>query len=190
MPDRLSRLEPEGPRRGRRSPARPAVPAPVVVAVLVVVLVAAVGALAGVVWEGVWSPPRGVVVHHQFVAAGEADLRAQFTGTAWYVVVAGVAGLLAGTAVAILAGRRPLLALGSLLVGTAAGAWLMRVVGVALGPDDPTAAGRTVKAGAHVPDMLRVAGFSPYLAYPTGALVALAVLFLGVSAAHKRDRER
>ena len=169
----------------RDTPARVALQA-----LLVVVLVAAAGAVAGVVWEWVWSPPRGVVVHHQWVATSEAALRGQFTGTAWYVVVAGVAGLLVGALVALVADRRPLVALGSLVVGTALGAWLMRLVGVALGPADPAGLARTAKQGTHLPDMLRLSGASAYVAYPTGALLALALLFLGLSAVHKRDRAR
>jgi hypothetical protein len=178
MPDRL---------RGAR---RDTVRAAALQALLVVVAVAAVGAVAGVVWEWVWSPPSGVVVHHQWVAASEAGLRAEFTGTGWYVVVAVVAGLLVGAVVALVADRRPLLTLAALVAGTALGAWLMRLVGVALGPGDPVAIARTAKPGTHLPDMLRVSGASPYVAYPTGALVALMVLFLGLSAVRKRDRGR
>lgn len=186
MPDRVSRRRPGRPAGAGHG--RSAVRGAVLSAVVLVVLVAAAGALAGVVWEWAWSPPQGVVAHREFVPTDEAGLRAEFAGTGWYVVVAAAAGLLVGAGVALLADRRPLVALGSLVVGTALGAWLMRVVGVALGPDDPSAAARTAKAGAHVPDVLGVSGFSPYLAYPTGALVALAVLFLGLSAAHRSDR--
>jgi hypothetical protein len=178
MPDGLT-----GARRGTVGTA-------VVQALVVVAAVAAVGAVAGVVWEWVWSPPSGVVVHHQWVATSEAALRAEFTGTGWYVVVAVVAGLLAGAVVALVADRRPLLTLAALVAGTALGAWLMRLVGVALGPGDPVGIARTARAGTHLPDMLRVSGASPYVAYPTGALVALAVVFLGLSAVHKRDRGR
>ena len=159
-------------------------------ALLVAVLVAAVGALAGVVWEWVWSPPTGVVVHHRWVPTSEAALRAQFTGSGWYAVVAAGAGLLVGAVVALAAARRPMVALGSLLVGTLLGAWLMKLVGVALGPDDPAALARTAKQGTHLPDMLRVSGASPYVAYPTGALIALSLLFLGLSAARKHDHDR
>jgi hypothetical protein len=155
-------------------------------ALVVAALVAAVGALAGVVWEWVWSPPTGVVVHQRWVAASEAGLRGQFTGTGWYVVVAAVAGLLVGAVVALVADRRPLVTLGSVVVGTLLGAWLMRVVGVALGPDDPAVLARSVKQGTHLPDMLRVSGASPYVAYPTGALLALALVFLCLSTVRKR----
>jgi hypothetical protein len=178
MPDGVS-----GARRGTLLPV-------LLQALLVVVLVAAVGALAGVVWERVWTPPTGVVVRHQWVASSEGSLRGEFTGTGWYVVVAGVAGLLVGAVVALVADRRPLVSLASLVVGTVLGAWLMRVVGVALGPGDPTTLARTARQGAHLPDMLRVSGASPYVAYPTGALLALAILFLGLSAVRKPDHER
>jgi len=170
---------------GVTGPRRPVLPV-LLQALLVVVLVAAVGALAGVVWERVWSPPTGVVVHHQWVASSEAGLREEFTGTGWYVVVAAVAGLLVGAVVALVADRRPLVTLGALVVGTLTGAWLMRVAGVALGPDDPAGVAGTAKQGAHLPDMLRVSGASPYVAYPTGALVALALVFLCLSGL--RDR--
>ena len=49
------------------------------------------GRWPGLVWEWLWTPPRGVVVHHRWVQ-DEVGLRGDFSGTGTYVVVAAVAG--------------------------------------------------------------------------------------------------
>lgn len=154
-------------------------------ALLAVVLLAAVGVVAGVVWEWLWTPPTGVVVDHRWTAVDEASLRGQFTATGWYVVVGGVAGLVGGALAALLLDRAPLVTLAGVVVGSALGAWLMYLVGRALGPGDPVAAARAAKEGAHLPAALTVSGASPFIALPTGALVALSLVFIGLSAAHR-----
>jgi hypothetical protein len=65
------------------------------------------------------------------------------------------------------------------------GAALMYRVGVALGPSDPVRAASSAKEGAHLPAQLAVSGGSPWIAFPAGALVALALVFLGLSAVHR-----
>jgi hypothetical protein len=154
-------------------------------AAIAVLVLAAAGALAGVVWEWAWSAPIGVVVDHKWVAEDEANLRGQFSGTGWYVIVGSVAGLLAGAVVALFVDRVPIATLIGVLVGSLLGALVMYRVGVALGPSDPTAAARTAKEGAHLQAQLAVSGGSPWIAFPAGALVALALVFLGLSAVHR-----
>ena len=63
----------------------------VVQALVVLVAAAALGALAGVVWEWVWTPPSGVAFQGKFVL-DENGLPGEFSGTGWYVVVAAAAG--------------------------------------------------------------------------------------------------
>ena len=171
---------PDGVTDGRR-PLRPAL----LQLALAVVILAAAGVVAGVVWQWVWTPPAGVVVDHRWVAEDEASLRGQFTGTGWYVVVGSAAGLVGGALVALFLDRTPLLTLLGVVLGSALGAWLMFVVGVALGPSDPTVLARTAEEGTHLPAALDVSGTSPWIALPAGALVAVALVFLGLSAVQR-----
>jgi hypothetical protein len=152
------------------------------VAVLVVL-----GAVAGVVWEWVWSAPVGAVSDHRWVAVDEAGLRDQFSGTGWFVVVAFVAGLLGGGLVSLFLDRRPLVTLASLVVGSVLGTSLMLLVGEALGPSDPAGAAATARDGTRLPDQLEVAGHSPWIAMPAGALVALALVFFGLANRHPQE---
>lgn len=148
---------------------------------LVVVGLALVGVLAGVVWEWIWNPVIGVVVDHQWSPGSAIGLQQEFSSTGWYVVVAVVAGLLAGLGVGLLADRVPLLTLVAVVVGSALAAWLMLVVGSALGPPDPAAAAHTADDGTRLPSDLSVSGKSPFLALPTGALLGMALVFIGLS---------
>ncbi|HEU5036014.1 MAG TPA: hypothetical protein VFT70_03335 [Nocardioides sp.] len=154
---------------------------------LAVLVLAVVGVLAGVVWEWVWTAPVGVVVDHKWVALDEANLRDQFSGTGWYVVVAAVAGLVGGAVVALFLDRVPLATLLGVVVGSLLGAMLMYRVGLALGPGDPLQAAADAKEGAHVPAQLVVTGHSAWIALPAGALVALALVFLGLSTVHRSE---
>lgn len=172
MPDRVS------PDRGSLRPA-------LVQLALAIAVLAVAGVLAGVVWEWVWTPPHGAVLDHTWKPLDESSLRGQFTGTGWYVVVGSIAGLVGGALVALFLDRQPLVTLLGVLVGSALGAWLMYVVGVALGPDDPVEAARTAKDGTHLLGSLDVSGASPWIALPAGALVALTLVFLGLSAVHR-----
>jgi hypothetical protein len=154
---------------------------------LAVLVLAGAGALAGVVWEWVWTPPVGVVVDHRWMAEDEAGLRGQFSGTGWFVVVATVAGLLAGAVVALFLDRVPLLTLLAVVVGSAAGTWLMLQVGAALGPSDPAKLALTAKDGTDLPGRLQVSRRTPWIAMPGGALVALALVFFGLPGWHHRE---
>ena len=128
-------------------------------ALLVLLAYAVLGAVAGVVWEWVWTPPGQVIAQHQVFYDSYSSLRRVFTGTGLYVLVGAVASALLALAVCILvAGPR------------AASCWpwsssaprsrprLMWRVGTLLGPADPatlaahttgrhTRAGRADRAG-------------------------------------------
>src|SRR4051812_21002279 len=119
---------------------RPPLVRALVQAGLVVLVLAAAGALAGVVWGWVWTAPGGVVADHKWVASDEANLRGQFSSTGWYVIVGAVAGLVAGTLVALFLDQVPIATLAGVAVGSLVGAALMYRVGVALGPSDPVRA--------------------------------------------------
>ncbi len=163
MPDRLSA------RRG------------LLQAVIGVLVIAAAGALAGVVWEWLWTAPVGVVVDHRWLAEDEAGLRGQFSGTGWFVVIATVTGLLAGGAVSLFLDRLPLLTLLAVVVGSVLGTWLMLEIGAALGPPDPAHLAKTAENGTHLPGRLEVSRRTPWISMPAGALVALSLVFFGFS---------
>ncbi|MGB0098903.1 MAG: hypothetical protein WBP61_01355 [Nocardioides sp.] len=156
---------------------------------LAVLALAAAGVLAGVVWEWVWTAPLGSVVDQTWVAEDEESLRGVFSATGWYVVIGAVAGLLGGALVALFLDRSPLITLVGVVIGSALGAFLMLRVGVALGPADPVGLAESAREGAYLPAMLGVSGSTPFVALPAGALVALAMVFLGLSAAQREPAE-
>jgi hypothetical protein len=148
---------------------------------IVIVALAAVGALAGVVWQWAWTPTVGVAVDHRWSAGDALGLQHEFSGTGWYVVVGAVAGLIGGLAVALFVDRAPLLTLAAVVVGSALAAWLMLLVGTALGPADQDVVARTAADGTKIPMQLTVTGHSPWIALPSGALIGLVIVFIGLS---------
>jgi hypothetical protein len=146
----------------------------------VVLAFAAAGAVAGVVWEWVWTPPVGIAFDHEWLRDPVA-IRGEFSSTAWYVLLALLGGLLAGVGSALATRRRELLTLVALLAGAALAAWIMLRVGQALDPPDPRPLARGAEDYTELPGQLTVPGRSPFLAFPAGALVGLIVVFLGRS---------
>ena len=151
---------------------------------IVVAVFAVVGVVAGVVWEWLWTPPVGVVVDHEWLL-GLGGLRAEFSATGVYVVVASVAGLLIGTLCSLFLDRAELVTLVAVLVGATVAGWVMVQVGQALGPPDPRELAETARNGTRLPSDLTIAGKSPYVAFPAGATLGLAVVLLGMT---KRQR--
>ena len=157
---------------------------------LLVVLVAFAvsGVLAGVVWHALWTPPSGVYYQDEWVidAAGAPQ---DVGGTALYVVVGLVAGLVVGFAVTLTSRRDEMLVLAAVAVGSGVAAALMAITGHALGPPDPRplAAGQEDFTAADAD--LRVEGTSPYVAYPAGALSAATASFLLLNGPRRRDPE-
>ena len=150
---------------------------------IIVALFAAGGVVAGVVWEWLWTPQMGVVVDHEWLL-GLAGLRAEFSATALYVVVASIAGLLIGALCGVLLDRAELVTLVAVLVGAALAGWVMVLVGQALGPPDPRQLAETARNGTRLPSDLRIAGASPYVAFPAGATLGLAVILQGMTKRH------
>jgi hypothetical protein len=152
-------------------------------AAIVVVVFAVVGALGGVVWEWLWTPPIGIVVNHQWLM-GPAGLRAEFSATGIYVLVASVAGLLTGALCALYLDRAELVTLVAVLAGAVLAGWVMVQVGQALGPPDPRQIAETANDRTRLPSDLRIVGKSPYVAFPAGATLGVAVVLLGLSKRH------
>jgi hypothetical protein len=157
-------------------------------AVVVAYLVA--GAVAGVVWEWLWTPPTQVVQQHQLFYTDYGSLRQVFTGTGLYALVAAVTAALLALATGLLTRRHELLVLAAVTLGSLGAAWTMHVVGVALGPPDPAVIAKTAADGTHVSAQLVVNGKSPYLVWPMVSLFVLALVFFawpGGRARHRGD---
>jgi hypothetical protein len=152
-------------------------------AAIVLVVFAAAGVLAGVVWEWLWTPPVGVVVDHEWLR-GLAGLRAEFSATGVYVVVASFTGLITGALCALFLDRAELVTLAAVMIGALLAGWVMVQVGQALGPPDPRELAETARNGSRLPSDLRIVGKSPYVAFPAGATLGLAVVLLGLSKRH------
>lgn len=171
MPDQLTR---------ERAPrAEWLVPA-LTQAAIVLLVFAGAGVVAGAVWEWLWTPPVGVVIDGEWLL-GLAALRSEFSATGLYVLVASAAGLVTGALCGLLLDRSELVTLAAGLVGAALAGWVMVQVGHALGPADPRELAQAAADRTRLPSDLRITGTSPYIAFPAGATLGLAVLFLGLT---------
>ena len=144
---------------------------------VVLVLFAGGGLLAGLVWRWVWSPPRGVVVDGVWYVGPDAA----FSGTALYVLVGTFAGLLVGVACGLVAARQPLLTLAVVVVGSGLAGWLMWWSGSLGGPPDPHQRAATTADRTELPGAREVSGWSPFVAFPAGALAGLCATFIAVA---------
>jgi DivIVA domain-containing protein len=162
--------------------------------VVVLLAYAVLGAVAGFVWEKVWTPPGQIIAQHQVFFDSYASLRRVFTGTGLYVLVGAAAGALASLVVALLARGRELLTLALVIVGSAIAAAVMLKVGTMLGPGDPTSIARHTTQRTPVPGALTVQGKtlwgvkSPYLIWPMSSLLVLALVFFAWPASHLPHR--
>ncbi len=145
-------------------------------ALAIVALFAVVGALAGWLWYHVWDVPTGVVSGGQWFTS-EAGLRDDFSGVAWYVTIAVLAGLVLGLLCAWQLDRSELVTLLAVVAGSVLAGYLMLRVGQHLSPPDPQEVARTSTDGARLPGTLRVEAWPPRAAFPFGALVGLAIVY-------------
>ena len=156
--------------------------------VLVVAVFAAAGALCGWLWFTIWSPPAGIVVGNQWYPDPmEAGLRADFSGTGLYVVIALVSGLVLGAVTAYFFDRSELATLLAVAVGSALAGWLMLQVGLDLSPPDPDVLAKTAEDGTEFEGHLYVGSSADkdatvnrpaLLCFPAGALVGLSGAYL------------
>ncbi len=166
-------------------------------ALLVLVAAAVLGALAGVVWEWVWTPPSGVAFQGRFVL-DENGLPGEFAGTGWYVVVAAAAGVLLGAGAALMSRDGEVATLVAVAVGAVLAGWLMFHVGHALGPPDPAVLAASADDLTAIKGDLRVggAGLHPhvyafdsaaFVAFPAGALLAFSAVLLALTPRRRTD---
>ncbi|QZY27944.1 hypothetical protein [Nocardioides coralli] len=153
---------------------------------LVLALFAVGGALCGVLWEWWWTAPSGSVADGTWFPDLEG-VRGVFSGTALYVVVGAVGGLVLGAACGWLFDRVELVTLVAVAVGATLAGWLMLWVGTALAPPDPQLAAASAPDGTRLPGTLAVSGDSPFAAFPLGATAGLAAVFIGL-APNRRSR--
>jgi hypothetical protein len=161
----------------RARPGLLAAGSPVRTILVVLVAYAVLGAVAGVVWEWVWTPPGQVIAKHQVFYDSYASLRRVFTGTGLYVVVGAVASALLALAVSILSRGRELLVLALVIIGSALAGALMWRIGTLLGPADPASVAAHTTGRHRVPGELTVQGKSPYLIWPFVSLAVLSAVY-------------
>lgn len=154
------------------------------VAVLVVASLP-VGAVLGMLWNWWWSPPLGIVYEGEwFLQPAGPDL--SFDGTGLYVLIGAVAGVLLGVVAGHYARDHAWATLVGVTLGAFAAAWVMFLVGQALGPADPQVLAarmddlETLPARLGVGEETRWAPFgsTAVLALPVGALLGLATSLL------------
>ncbi len=166
---------PDAPHRPRRrGVARPVL--------LVLGLYLVLGLVAGVVWWQVAPTAEFVKLRNGSGSMGDVGLGRQFDADGWYVVVAGVAGLLSGLVLmAVTIWRRgdELVVLPAMLVGSVVAALVMARLGHLLGPDDPAQALAGAAVGARVPDVLSLTAQTAYLTWPVAVLFGALMVLLG-----------
>jgi hypothetical protein len=162
----------DGRRRGLLAAGSPAG-----IILLILLAYAVLGAVAGVVWEWVWTPPGQVIAQHQVFYDSYSSLRRVFTGTGLYVLVGAVVSALLALAVSVLVRGRELAVLALVLVGSALAAALMWRVGTLLGPADPATLAAHTTGRDTVPGELSVQGKSPYLVWPFVSLLVLSAVY-------------
>lgn len=164
---------------------------PVRTALAVLLAYVALGAVAGAVWEWVWTPPGQVIEQHQMFYDSYVSLRRVFTGTGLYVIVGGVASALVALGVCVLTRGRELLVLVLTVVGSSLAAATMWWVGTRLGPSDPRPLVAHTVTLTRVSGNLTVAGKSPYLVWPFVSLLVLVLVYFGwPSSLTRRDADR
>lgn len=135
---------------------------------------AVVGAVAWVVW---WTPPKGTAFEGQFSYVLE-QVEGSVSGTATYLVVAGVAGLVGGLVAAVVHRAYPWLTLATVAGAGLLAGWVLAALGRALGPEDASSVAERSADGSTVLLDLRIEGWGAYAAMPAGALLGVAIVFL------------
>lgn len=150
---------------------------------------ALLGAAGGWLWWAWWGPaPKGKIYD---TVAGKAwypdpfdpGITRDFSGTATYVVVAFGLALLLGLVGGWLARNQAVAGIIAVLLGAGLGVLVMTLVGESFSPPDP--AGLVASHEVHdvLPGHLAVAGWTPYLVWPVGAMLAYLVLMLSLNPA-------
>lgn len=156
-------------------------------AVVAIYVLVAVG--AGWLWERWWTPPEGLVYDGQWGLPSSQQPRV-FDGTGSYVLLGLVAGLVLAVVLALVLAHHELAVLAGVLVGSCLAAYVMAVVGQALGPADPATLAADAPDMTPLPGELQINGRSPWLAFPLGSMTGVLVVWLCFSRPRGLRRRR
>ncbi|KAA1417906.1 hypothetical protein F0U44_14780 [Nocardioides humilatus] len=158
----------------------------IVVGGVVVTASAAVGALGGWLWYQWWGPPNKGSIYETldgrilWLDPTDKGIAHQFNGPAQYAIIGIGLGLVLGVLAALLGRRQALVALGSLIVGSALAAFLAWGVGNVLSPPDPQQYAKKSAVCTEAPckeydAAIEVSGWTPFLCWPLGALAGFSL---------------
>ncbi len=105
-----------------------------------------------------------------------------FAGTAEYFLIGLGLGALLGVLAGVLSRSRAVLGLGVLVVASVGAALVMHWFGVSFSPPDPRTLVDSHEIGDRLPGHLELSGWTPYLAWPIGALAGFTGVMLSLSA--------
>lgn len=168
----------------------------VLTTLVVVTLGGGLGAVGGWLWWTWWAPAKEGEIYR--TSAGPTwypdplgpGIAQVFDATAQYVVVGTGLGLLLGAAVGWAARNRALAGLVGVLVGSGLAAYVASRVGLSFSPPDPQALVAQHQVGDRLPAQMTMDGWTPYLAWPVGALLGFVAALLSVSSVREvRRRE-
>lgn len=151
-----------------------------------VALGAALAALGGWLWWEWWAPPPTGKVYETSVGPTwypdpfDPGITRDFNATATFVVVGFGLALVLGLASGWLARNRAVPGLAAVGVASLVGAAVMTLVGLAQSPPDPQDRAGEVAIGTVLPGNLEIGGWTPYLAWPVGALLGYLVVMLAL----------
>lgn len=150
------------------------------------VLGAGLGALGGWLWWAWWGPaPDGRIYDTRvgpqwYPEPFDPGVTRDFSGTATYVLLGlGLAAVL-GVVAALLCRRTAVAGLVAVVVGAGLGAAAMVVLGTSFSPPDPAGLVASREVGDALPGHLHVAGWTPYLVWPVGALAGYFVVMVAL----------
>lgn len=167
---------------------RPRLRGALVEALVAVAVFAAVGAAAGWLWFRVWDPPQGTVADGAWGYDDFRQVGAVFSATGLYVILGLTGGLLLGVLTALVCRRSELATLAAVAVGSALAAFLCYRVGLHLSPADPRTLAPGLPDGTRLPENLTMPGRSPFVAWPLGALVGVAIVYFTLPGAPAATR--
>ena len=145
---------------------------------LVLIAFAVGGAVGGGLWRWLWTPLSGTVLDGTWFPATNSST---FSATGLYVLIGLGLGVVLGVLSGLVTDRRELVTLVLVLLGSLLAAWVMFALGRIGMPADPTRLARTAPDGTRLPGTLTVTGWTPFVGWPTGALLGLFVVFIGLS---------
>ena len=144
----------------------------------VLALFALGGAAAGWLWERIWTPAQGGVRDGEWFYEDYQALGDVVDGTTLFVLVGVAAGVVLGVVAALTARRSALLTLAMVVLGSCLASYVTYRVGTSLGPADPHSLAASAEEGARLPLNLTVDGRSPFVFWPLGGLIGLAVTYV------------